>query len=437
MSASFMGGSYTNGNAVPITISGGTGSGATGTAEIISGLVQNITFTDGGTGYKNGDTLTITETATPANNNARFVVQSIFVTISGTNVTAYYSTGYTGLSVRLTVDLGGNISDHEIISGGSGYSYNSDAITLKNPENSSITAEFIIDEKTGSSYTIVDYQDSDNFENIGGSNYTGAKFIASGDTPSRWDNGSKLQIDNSTETTVATTKVDINATGSGFTVDYTTTGGKITSVSINGIGDNYIGGAIVTINGNEGSGTDARVEITDTGDSNTPPRGTIGRLEVVDGGVDYITPPKARIQSANGANAVIVPYGTDIGAIETVEVVLYGKADNTSTVIFRDTNAVNSNFTRAVGTVTYGALVNYDGYSLSNKSMLNNPESLLQDLEKYQKWSYAVRVSEDPSKWIGRVKELAHPAGMRVTAEYEMDSLMTSSSTVTTNTIVV
>ena len=67
----------------------------------------------------------------------------------------------------------------------------------------------------------------------------------------------------------------------------------------------------------------------------------------------------------------------------------------------------------------------------------NHPESLLEDLEKYQKWSYAVRVSEDPSKWIGRVKELAHPAGMRVTAEYEMDSLMTSSSTVTTNTIVV
>ena len=46
-----------------------------------------------------------------------------------------------------------------------------------------------------------------------------------------------------------------------------------------------------------------------------------------------------------------------------------------------------------------------------------------------------VGVSEDPSKWIGRVKELAHPAGMRVTAEYEMDSLMASSLTVTTNTV--
>ena len=289
-------------------------------------------------------------------------------------------------------------------------------------------AYFSVNEISGEQYSIIDFNTGDDFTNVGGTNQTGAVFTATGTTPATWDNNSKLQRDKQTTANVATSNA--SASGSGFKVNYKSTGGKITEISVHTAGTAYDGGVEVTIDGNEGSGTDARVEILTTG-----PTGSIARIEVVDGGVNYTTPPKARIQSENGANAVIVPYGTDIGAIESTGVVLYGKADTNSTVSFRDTNSVNSNFTRAVGTVTYGALVNYDGYSLSNKSMLNHPESLIEDLEKYQKWSYAVRVSEDPSNWIGRVKELAHPAGMRVTAEYEMDSLMTSSSTVTSSTV--
>ena len=291
-------------------------------------------------------------------------------------------------------------------------------------------AYFSVNEISGEQYSIIDFNTGDDFTNVGGTNQTGAVFTATGTTPATWDNNSKLQRDKQTTSGATTSKPDASASGSGFKVNYKSTGGKITEISVHTAGTAYDGGVEVTIDGNEGSGTDARVEILTTG-----PTGAIARIEVVDGGVNYTTPPKARIQSENGANAVIVPYGTDIGAIESTGVVLYGKADTNSTVSFRDTNSVNSNFTRAVGTVTYGALVNYDGYSLSNKSMLNHPESLIEDLEKYQKWSYAVRVSEDPSNWIGRVKELAHPAGMRVTAEYEMDSLMTSSSTVTSSTV--
>lgn len=440
------------------------------------------------------------------------------------------------------------------------------------------TAWFSVNEIGGEQYTIIDFKTGDNFTNVGGINQTGAVFTATGSTPATWTNSSKLQRDKQTTSGVATTNP--SASGSGFTVNYKTTGGKITEVSVGAAGTLYDGGVEVTINGNEGSGTDARVEILTTG-----PTGSIARIEVVDGGVNYTTPPKARVDDTNGSGAVVTPHGTDVGAIESVDVLLFGKADNNSTVSFREpytsqssgvlrigdeyiikkqksgllltitdttptpsgaweasksytsisqtssngsglnatfdittdssgnptvavrymgagylaTNTIvltdpgstsntatitvatasvldvftnvgassnaegtvftavgeNENvlvatptswsqnttvqnlttFKQAVGTVTYGALVNYDGYSLSNKSMLNHPESLIEDLEKYQKWSYAVRVSEDPSNWIGRVKELAHPAGMRVTAEYEMDSLMESSLTVTTSTI--
>lgn len=49
---------YTDGEA--ITLSGGTGSGATATAVISGGTIQSVTLVDGGSGYTDSDTLTIT-----------------------------------------------------------------------------------------------------------------------------------------------------------------------------------------------------------------------------------------------------------------------------------------------------------------------------------------------------------------------------------------
>ena len=49
---------YTNGE--NITLSGGTGSGATATAVITDGVIQSVTLTNGGSGFLVGDTLTIT-----------------------------------------------------------------------------------------------------------------------------------------------------------------------------------------------------------------------------------------------------------------------------------------------------------------------------------------------------------------------------------------
>jgi hypothetical protein len=73
------GSGYTDGAAVAVTISGGTGSGCTATASIgqgstPTGEVGSLTITDGGVGFPFGAVLTITE---GSNNDARFTVSKV------------------------------------------------------------------------------------------------------------------------------------------------------------------------------------------------------------------------------------------------------------------------------------------------------------------------------------------------------------------------
>lgn len=59
---------YTSG--ATVAISGGSGSGATATATVVGGIVTAIVLTNPGTGYKAGDTLTVTITAVGAGSGA-------------------------------------------------------------------------------------------------------------------------------------------------------------------------------------------------------------------------------------------------------------------------------------------------------------------------------------------------------------------------------
>ena len=66
------------------------------------------------------------------------------------------------------------------------------------------------------------------------------------------------------------------------------------------------------------------------------------------------------------------------------------------------------------------------------KSNVSDAESIVQDLDYYQWWSYKVRVSEDPNKWKGQLNKFAHPAGMRIFTDFTIDSSSTAEHTEST-----
>jgi hypothetical protein len=154
-------------------------------------------------------------------------------------------------------------------------------------------------------------------------------------------------------------------------------------------------------------------------------------IEVNSGGV-YTGLPKAYLTEGTITTKTLKSFGSNVGGVDAVDVVSKGLADNTSTVSFpeRDSDLSNS-LIRASGTVTYGALVEHDGFYEKTKSHLNS-ESSMQDLNYYQLWSYEIRVSENPSKWKGQINKFTHPAGMKLFTDYTIDSTSTSSQTTST-----
>jgi hypothetical protein len=93
----------------------------------------------------------------------------------------------------------------------------------------------------------------------------------------------------------------------------------------------------------------------------------------------------------------------------------------------------NTLTTQAIGTVTYGAVVEYQGEW--TKGSILDPESRIQDLVDYFQWTYSIRASKDPSEWKEKVKNITHPSGMRMVASYTIDTNMTHTQTVGTTVI--
>jgi hypothetical protein len=159
-------------------------------------------------------------------------------------------------------------------------------------------------------------------------------------------------------------------------------------------------------------------------------------IDVNSGGVNYTSLPRAYVDSNTDVPTdELLAYSATAGGIEEVKVITKGLADSTSTVTFRSHDP-SSPLHRATGTVTYGALVDHGGSGSSLKSNVSDGESIVQDLDYYQWWSYKVRVSEDPNKWRGQLNKFAHPAGMRVFTDFTIDSTSISEhdeSTTVTN----
>ena len=166
-------------------------------------------------------------------------------------------------------------------------------------------------------------------------------------------------------------------------------------------------------------------EVTATAESTT---GTKSKL--ISPGVGYTALPKLYI--TNSASDSLQPYGTDIGGIEQIEIVRFGLARGSSSVSFRDTSSGSSGHIRATGTVTYGAEITYGGEDVLFKSNPSQREARVTDADFYTWYSYIVSASEPPETWKEQLKRFSHPAGMKVFADYLIDTTKTATTSTTT-----
>ena len=190
------------------TTSSGSGTGATVDITATNGVITNVTVNAAGSGYANGETLTI------ANANASGVKTLGSIATAGTGYSAgtvatTASGSGTGLTVSITVDGSGAVTGATIVNDGLNYAA-AETITLTNANASGVKTLGTI--------------------SAAGTGYT-----------------------EGTTTGVATTS---SGSGTGLTVDVTANAsGNVTAVAINVDGLNYAASEVITISGGNGDAT--------------------------------------------------------------------------------------------------------------------------------------------------------------------------------------
>lgn len=198
-------------------------------------------------------------------------------------------------------------------------------------------------------------------------------------------------------------------------------------------GQNYtIGDVIEFINvpGGYGAGASANVINVDSSKSNAI---SAVKFQLVPGhfiggsGYDINYLPKANVISAtgNGANIVVsailgtganlVPTTSSIGSIQKITISNRGSGYDSNTTIDLSGSGdgiATANVTTIGGTYSYpGRYLNDDGHISSY--------NFLQDRDYYQIFSYVIKSDQSISKYRQAVKDIIHPAGMKLFGQYE------------------
>lgn len=201
---------------------------------------------------------------------------------------------------------------------------------------------------------------------------------------------------------------------------------------ING-GQNYRIGDKITftnVTGGYGTGAFANVANVDASQSNAINEVKFQGIpgEFVGGsGYDINYLPKANVVSAtgNGANIIVtailgtganlVPITSTIGSIERITITNRGSNYGPNTTIDLSQSGdglATANVSVIPGTFSYpGRYLNDDGHISSY--------NFLQDRDYYQIFSYVIKSDESISKYRQVVKDIIHPAGMKLFGQYE------------------
>lgn len=136
--------------------------------------------------------------------------------------------------------------------------------------------------------------------------------------------------------------------------------------------------------------------------------------------------PLTTITSANGTNANVVVRSTlgngetlqaftdAIGRINNVLVLNRGSGYTTAPTL--NLTAIGDGTAQVTATIITG-IYTYPGRYISDDGIISG-YNFIQDRDYYQNYSYVIRTKQSLAKYRQAIKELAHPAGMRLFGEY-------------------
>lgn len=209
------------------------------------------------------------------------------------------------------------------------------------------------------------------------------------------------------------------------------------------------------------SGDGSLIKITKIGNStgSTIASGLIKKIQVINFGLDYKSTFYAQLSNKQAIALAYrhpvpgpFPDGTtgfvDLGYINKQDYFYYDKfytpaGNNNEKVFYADGTYVgeiigsfytNASTTNVIDTSTaeikieLGAVAVYPGYYSASDGFISD-ESFIQDGKYYQLFSYVIRVEQQIESYYDIVKQLMHPAGMELFAEYTIkNSYLVSAS---------
>ena len=202
---------------------------------------------------------------------------------------------------------------------------------------------------------------------------------------------------------------------------------------VNGGTGYYIGDTIEFINvfGGTGSGAAARVANVDMSQGNA-----ISKVEFVNvrgqitggSGYEQFLLPRANVVSVNaqatganiqvtavlGSGETLYPANSIQGKILSVQILNPGSGYTSPPTL--NLTQIGDGTAQAVATIITGAFT-YPGRYLNDDGHISS-YNFIQDRDYYQKFSYVVKVKQSLDKYRTVLKNLIHPAGMKLFGEY-------------------
>jgi hypothetical protein len=179
--------------------------------------------------------------------------------------------------------------------------------------------------------------------------------------------------------------------------------------------------------GSTGSGAQGFVNVNATGAIVTAKFKPLAGQITGGSGYDWFNLPRANVISTTGSganiavtaiigqNEEIIQSVSNVGTIQDLTVVSggYGYTDNPTLDL---TGSGDGNAIATLSFVT-GAYA-YPGRYISDDGHISG-YNFLEDRDYYQEFSYVVKVDETINKYRAAIKDLTHPAGMRLFGEYD------------------
>lgn len=384
------------------------------TANLFSGSISSVRILNPGSGYKVGDEVKIESNT----GNGALVV-----------VSAVTTGGLSGLAV-LEGGAGYQVNNPLVFTGGGGTGANGNVLTVKadgsfHPNSYNIVSSIIaLEANTRINNT--------RYANIN------TTHIVSRTTPIR-DAVSFFRYDN----TGPIETVLLYSLGTNYITKPTISALANTRVRslgilgkmkiINGGTGYYIGDTIEFINqpGTYGTGAAGRVRNVDTTAANS-----ISEVEFINvpgqitggSGYDQFALPRVNVRSANaqayganivvtavlGAGEVFTTVGSNEGEIRELTIRFGGTGYTTAPIL--NLSSSGDGTAQAVATIITGAYT-YPGRYLNDDGHLSS-YNFIQDRDYYQKFSYVVKLKQSIDKYRAILKNLIHPAGMKLFGEY-------------------